>query len=336
MLGHELIVLGGSAGGVEALSHIVADLPADLPAAVCAVIHMPADGPALLVEVLARAGRMRTLRASDGMPIERGCFYVPPPDHHLLVELGHLRVVHGPKENGFRPAVDALFRTAARAYGPRVVGVILTGMLDDGTAGLLAIKRRGGVALVQDPYEALFPSMPQSALRYVVVDAVVPLAEIGPALVRLAYTPPGTEAVLASAPSHEPEVAPQSLPPDLRAHVQANVPLTCPECGGVLTESYDGELLRFHCLAGHSYSRESLVEQQSQALDYSLWSAYNALSERVLLAHRLMDDAATLGDKVSRRRFEALANQAQHQRDQISRAFTAGQELKDQKEEEGP
>ena len=325
MSGHELIVLGGSAGGIEALSQIIAALPADLPATVCAVIHVPADGPALLVEVLTRAGQMRVVRGVDGMPIERGCLYVPPPDHHLLVEPGCLRVVRGPKENGFRPSVDALFRTAARADGPQVVGVILTGMLDDGTAGLLAVKRRGGVTLVQNPDDALFPSMPRSALRYVTVDAVLALAEIAPALVRLAAASPEVGATLVSLPAAgaTADDAAGDLPPPATSVVA----LTCPDCGGVMAEAYDGELLRFHCPAGHRYSRESLVEQQSRALDYTLWSAYNALSERVMLAQRLMDDAEALGDTMGRRRFKALATQAQKQRDQISRAFTADQGL---------
>jgi two-component system chemotaxis response regulator CheB len=180
------------------------------------------------------------------------------------------------------------------------------------------------VALVQNPDDALSPSMPRSALRYVTVDAVLALAEIGPALVRLVYAPPEAGAAPdgAQALGGVPNVAGDLPPPEA-----STVALTCPDCGGVMAESYDGDLLRFHCPVGHSYSRESLVEQQSRALDYTLWSAYNALSERVMLAQRLMDDAELLGDKAGRRRFEALATQAQSQRDQISRAFTAGQGL---------
>src|SRR5437588_6269412 len=167
MPGHDVIVIGASAGGVEALMALTGTLPRDLPAAVFVVLHIPAQSPSLLPSILSRVGSLKVVHATDGAKIEHGCIYVAPPDHHILLERGKVRVVRGPKENRHRPAVDPLFRSAALAYGPRVVGVILTGSLDDGTAGLLAVKRRGGIAVVQDPNEALYSSMPLNALTHV-------------------------------------------------------------------------------------------------------------------------------------------------------------------------
>jgi len=185
MAGHDIIVVGASAGGVEALVEVVRRLPPGLPAAVFVVLHIPAQSPSLLPDILSRSGPLITSHPDDGEKIEHGRIYVAPPNHHLLVERGHVRVVLGPKENRHRPAVDPLFRSAALAYGPRVVGVVLTGALDDGTAGLLAVKRRGGIAVVQDPKDALYAGMPRSALENIVVDYTLPLSDIGPLLKRL-------------------------------------------------------------------------------------------------------------------------------------------------------
>jgi two-component system, chemotaxis family, protein-glutamate methylesterase/glutaminase len=184
---HDMIVIGASAGGVEALITVVGALPAGLPAAIFLAMHIPAQSPGLLPDILNRCGRLHAVHPVDGQAIQYRHIYVAPPDHHLLVEEGIVRVVRGPKENRHRPAIDPLFRSAVRTYGARVVGVILTGSMDDGTAGLMAIKRRGGKAIVQDPQDALFSSMPQSAIAHVEVDHVVPLSGVGPLLAKLAH-----------------------------------------------------------------------------------------------------------------------------------------------------
>src|SRR3954453_3569729 len=189
MPNHDIMIIGTSAGGLEASIAIISNLPADFPAALFVVTHMSPEEPSLLPDILSHRGLLPAVHVTEGMPIEPGRIYCATPDHHLLIEPGHIHSLRGMKENGFRPAIDATLRTAARAYGPRVVGVILTGMLDDGTAGLLAVKRRGGYAIVQDPDEALYPSMPRTARRYVAVDAVLRLADMAPTLVRLAHTP---------------------------------------------------------------------------------------------------------------------------------------------------
>jgi two-component system, chemotaxis family, protein-glutamate methylesterase/glutaminase len=305
---HDLIVIGASAGGVEALMEVARGLPPDLPAAVIVVLHLPAGSPSFLPQILARAGALPAEHARDGAPILAGRIYVAPPDHHLLVQPGVLSLSRGPQENRHRPAIDPLFRSAALAYGQRVVAVVLTGMLDDGTAGLAAVKRRGGVAVVQDPGSALFPSMPQQALAHVDVDVCVPLPSIAAALVRLAGTPvipaeqrpPSSDlkegvkvAEFAGTDPNEPE--PSAVP-----SVYA-----CPACHGVLFEIDEGTITRYRCRVGHAYSQGSLQASQDEAVEEALWTALRALEEKAGLARRLQARAE------GRRQFVAAAQFAE-------------------------
>jgi two-component system, chemotaxis family, protein-glutamate methylesterase/glutaminase len=188
---HDIVVVGASAGGVEALVGLASALPADLPAAVFVVLHLPATGTSALPDILSRHGPLPASHVKDGEPIENGRIFVASPDHHLLLRTGHVHLTRGPRENGHRPAVDTLFRSAAREYATRVIGVILSGALDDGTAGLLAIKSRGGVAVVQEAADALYPGMPGSALEHVQVDHVLAVASMGELLARLTTEPVG-------------------------------------------------------------------------------------------------------------------------------------------------
>ncbi|MEA2723494.1 MAG: two-component system, chemotaxis family, protein-glutamate methylesterase/glutaminase [Gemmatimonadales bacterium] len=210
MPGHDIIAVGFSAGGIEALARLVSALPRDLPASLFVVHHFPADRVSALPNILRRSGDLPAIHPAHGQRIERGLIYIAPPDRHLLIEGSRIHLTRGPRENGHRPAIDPLFRSAARAFGPRVVAVLLSGALDDGVAGLDAVKRRGGVTVVQDPGDALCPSMPRSAIQRVAVDHVVPSAELAPLLTLLATEPAATK----GAPSID-SVARDEEQPDL-------------------------------------------------------------------------------------------------------------------------
>lgn len=288
MAGHDIVVIGASAGGVEALAELFSQMPPDVPASFFVVLHVPERGTSVLPEILSRHGPLPARHPADGAVIEPGGVYVAPPGHHLLVKRGRVRVVRGPRENGARPAVDPLFRSAAAAYGPRVVAVVLSGTLDDGTAGLQTVKGRGGTAVVQDPEEALYAGMPRSAVENVPVDHVLTLARIAPLLVRLANTP-----VVETKGGGE-------VPDDIRDEIDAvemaprlvhagdhpGTPsgYTCPECHGALWEIQEGELVRFRCRVGHAYSVETLLSEQGTAMEAALWTALRALEERAALS----------------------------------------------------
>jgi two-component system chemotaxis response regulator CheB len=305
------------------------DLPADLPAAVMVVVHISANGTSVLPEILNRSGPLLAAHPRGGEAIECGRIYVAPPDHHLLVERGYLRLPRGPRENGHRPAVDALFRTAARAYGRRVVGVILSGTLDDGTAGLQAIKMRGGVAVVQDPAEALFSGMPRSAIENVEVDHVVPLSDIAPLLVRLAREE--VEGVDAEPVPRAMDQEANIVELDMDAVEGKDRPGTpssfaCPECGGVLWELHDGKLLRFRCRVGHAFSSDSLLSKQSDELEAALWTALRALEERVSLATRVAKHARERNQTAVARRFEERMQESRQHAEAIRRLLLNGDE----------
>lgn len=286
---HDIVVIGASAGGVEALSNVLAGFPRDLRAAVLVVLHV-ARGRSMLPEILSRAGRLPASHPEDGDPIEYGKVFVARPDHHLIVEPGKVRVVHGPTENGCRPAVDPLFRSAARAYGPRVIGVVLTGALDDGTAGLAAVKEAGGVAIVQDPEEAFAPSMPSSARAHVAVDHVLPVGEMGSLISKLTLEEIGSPPAKSTAPhvaAMESDLAAPSL-----ALQESDRPgkvsiFTCPECHGTLWEADERGIVRYRCRVGHVYSAESMLSAQTDSVDRALWTALRSLEERAALTHRL-------------------------------------------------
>jgi two-component system chemotaxis response regulator CheB len=238
--GHDIVVIGASAGGVEALTKLVERLPADLAASVFVVLHIPAQNPSFLPTILSRSGPLQAVHPGNGDIIQRGVIYVAPPDQHLLVEQGYIHLIRGPKENRHRPAIDPLFRSAAVAYGPRVVGVVLTGSLDDGTAGLVAIKRVGGIAVVQDPNEAFYPSMPLHALEHVHVDYKLPLSEIGPLIAQLASEPMAREEVNHVPEDMEVELKLTEMNVDALNHAKhAGTPsaFSCPECRDSLTVS---------------------------------------------------------------------------------------------------
>ncbi|MBW3570461.1 MAG: chemotaxis protein CheB [Gemmatimonadetes bacterium] len=285
----DIVVIGASAGGVEAVAALVEALPRDLSAAVFIVVHFPPHSTSVLPRIITRRGGMTAMHPEDGTPIELGCVYVAPPDRHLIVEQGHVRLVRGPRENGARPALDPLFRSAARAYGARVIGVVLTGNLDDGTAGLMAVKSAGGLAVVQHPDDALYAGMPSSALRHVQADHVAPLGEIPAILVQRVGEQVEQKGAGAVARQQNREVEVSEMNPAALEAPRDGAPsgYVCPECTGALWETDEGGLPRFRCRVGHAYSFESLLAEQGSAMDAALWAAYRALEERAALTARM-------------------------------------------------
>jgi two-component system, chemotaxis family, protein-glutamate methylesterase/glutaminase len=312
----DIVVVGASAGGVEALSRLVGQLPEDFPASVFVVLHLAAGHRSVLPEILTRAGRLRAVHPRDGDAVERGRIYVAPSDRHLVVEDGRVRLVHGPRENNHRPAVDTLFRSAAQAYGPRVVGVVLTGALDCGTAGLRAIKQRGGLAVVQDPKEAFCPDMPRSAMEFVKVDHCVALEEMGALLGQLVSTQVDLQAAPAPSARLKEEVEAVSggehVKRDPKATGEPSL-YSCPDCGGVLFEMDEAGWLHYRCRVGHGYTAKSLSVQQQTALDGALWAALRALEESASLSRRMARNARERNHTLTAQRYEERAKATEEQ-----------------------
>jgi two-component system chemotaxis response regulator CheB len=290
---------------------------------VCIVLHIPADSPSLLAHILNREGTLPAKNAENGEAPLPGHVYVAPPDRHMLIgDDGRFHVARGPRENRHRPAVDPLFRSAALQYGNRAVGVILSGTLDDGTAGLLAIKQRGGITVIQDPKEALYPSMPLSAQQHVEIDHCLRLESIPALLTR----------ILEQAPSEEEREIPPNLIMETRmAELDQSALETddrpgrpsaysCPDCGGVLWEIQEGEYDRFCCRVGHAYSPETMLGAQEEVLEDALWTAVKTLEESARLSHRLASTERERGHDWLAQRFEEKERDARH-RVEVIRKF---------------
>jgi two-component system chemotaxis response regulator CheB len=294
----DIVVVGASAGGVEALDRLVRGLPSELPAALLVVLHMPAGGRSVLPAILARAGGLPATVPQDGERPDRGHIYVAPPDRHLLLVGQKMRLTGGPRENGHRPAIDPLFRSAARSYGRRVVAIVLSGNLDDGAAGSRLVKERGGTVLVQDPADALYPDMPASAAAVTDVDASAPIAEMAARICAVLDHPVPADggAEVTREEREEEDLAAAELALDGQP-----TELSCPECGGPLWERSEGPLVRFACRVGHVFSPESLIEQHGKELERALWSAQRNLEERADLYRRMA--RRTSGKSVLQKRF---------------------------------
>lgn len=296
MSNRDIIVIGGSAGATAALQQILGRFPLDLPAAVFVVLHIPAQGIGILSTVASAAGKLPVRQARDGMVIENGNIYLAAPDHHLLIHDNHVRLGRGPRENMARPAIDPLFRSAALQFGPRVIGVILSGFLSDGAAGLNAIKRCGGITLVQDPRDAISNEMPLRALEETTVDLCVSGARMGDVLADLARESPG--AVLPTPPELRLEVeiaAGERLGTERLTGIAEPAALTCPSCGGVLSAMKGDHPLRFRCQVGHAYTADALAKSQEGRVDEALRVALRIIEERAELVHRMAIDARQSG-----------------------------------------
>lgn len=324
---HDIIVSGASSGGLEALQTVVGGLPPDLRAAVFVVWHMAPNSEGVLPRVLQRVTSLPTAHAKSGELIVPGRIYVAPPDHHLLLEGGRVNLTRGPKENRFRPAVDPLFRSAANAYGARVIGVILTGALDDGTGGLWTIKSRGGLAVVQDPTDAEVASMPEAAIRAVEVDHVVPVDQIATLL-----------ACLSRGPQHGREAsAPEDADmTEIDLHLAAaregptmgslafgdQSPFACPECHGALSVFEAADMMRFRCRTGHVFSADDLLAAITHDVEKSLYRALRAIDERVGLLNHLGDHLAEKNQAALAAHYFLEAQEAEAGARLVRRAFT--------------
>jgi two-component system chemotaxis response regulator CheB len=304
----DVVVVGASAGGVEALRTMVAGLPADLRASVLVVLHMPAGGTSALPAILNRVGTLPATVARNGEPLEYGRIYVSRPDHHLLVMGNSVALSHGPTENGHRPAINALFRSAAIARGASVTGVLLSGVLDDGVAGLHAIVGRGGRVVVQDPDDALYRSMPDHALRAVTPDHVVPAFEIGDVLGKISTE--NAEPANHIAPEllrWENEIASAGWTPEGAETVGTPSEFSCPDCQGVLSDIDRGR--RYRCRVGHAWTSEALLAAQGSALERALWTALRTLEEKTALTLRMAQHARERGNQAIAGRYDQLARE---------------------------
>jgi two-component system chemotaxis response regulator CheB len=307
----DVVVVGASAGGVEALAELVARLPVDFPGRVLVVLHVPPNGTSALPQILSRVGPLPARHARTGDRLEPGHILVAPPGQHLIVYDEAVTLSQGPTENGHRPSVDVLFRTAATSLGGRVIGVILSGALDDGAAGMLAVKLRGGLALVQDPAEALHPSMPISAMAATEADDVLPVKAIADRLTELvreeaAPAPPVSELMRL-------EAAVAGLDPSAVGNTElAAEPSgwSCPDCNGTLFEISEGGLTRFRCRVGHAWSAAGLVAQQSSSMEAALWVALRTLEEKASLTEDLGRKAQLRGHRLSATQFSQESDEA--------------------------
>jgi two-component system chemotaxis response regulator CheB len=272
------VAVAASAGGVEALSSFTRSLPAELAAVVLVVLHIPPGGPSVLPKILTRVGTLPARHPADGDPLTPGVILVAPPDRHMLVSQGKIRLVAGARENGHRPAADVLMRSVAQSFGPRCAGVVLSGTMDDGTAGLRAVGAAGGLTLVQDPEEAAFPGMPSAAIDDAAPQFVGPVATLADRicewLARLDKVPL--------------EKITTSTEPAQAGHPGRLTPLTCPECGGTLWHHDDYGTQSYRCRVGHTFSADNLMLGKQTAIETALWAAIVALDERAELARRVV------------------------------------------------
>ncbi len=311
----DIVVIGASAGGIEAVRLLLAELPHDLRASVFVVIHTPPFENDRLPSVLGRQSPLEIAYAQDGQKFHPGCIYVAPPDHHIILEGERMLVRRGPKENRFRPSVDALFRSAAYVHGNRVIGVVMSGALDDGTSGLWSIKRLGGIAMAQSPGDSLHPEMPRSAIEQVEIDHVGTAQELGALIARLVG-----EVVPAPQPLGEAELGLLGIEIDIAASGGAFdkgilawgdiAPFTCPDCHGSLVRLREGRLLRFRCNTGHAFTPRALLAGISESVGTTLGEAARGLEEETQLLEYLSEHFKNAGNEVAARQFLDTAHAA--------------------------
>jgi len=320
MANRDLVVIGASAGGIEALQQLLRALPKNLDAAVLIVLHTSSHAGSMLPQIMRRASKLPAIHPEDKTRIEKGTVYIAPPNQHMIVEGDRIRIIQGPRENLHRPAIDPLFRSAAASWGRRVIGVILTGLLDDGTVGLMVVRTRGGEAIVQDPDTAMFQAMPKSALEQVPDAHVLPLEEISGNIVRLSREEIPEQTITYPSPNGKAEKETRITELNMSEienedRIGQPSPFACPDCGGVLWELEDNGFLRFRCRVGHAFTARNLGAEQRHAVETALWSALRALEESASLYRRMAEKASDAShDKTAETYEERAANTTENAR----------------------
>ena len=329
----QCIVIGASAGGLQPLREVVSRLPAGFSVPIFVAMHVPAYQPSHLPEILSWTGLLPALHPEDNRRTEPGFIYIAPPDHHLLIDNGSIAVKRGPKENGFRPSIDALFRSAAYSYGPGVIGVVLSGALNDGASGLWSIKRLGGIAIVQEPNQAAYPSMPRSALEYIEADYKVPSIEIASLLIQL--TQKQSESVEMIGDGANEDANRMAIETQIAAGV--NLPektvlglgelsqFTCPECRGALVRIKEGGMLRFRCHTGHGFSADALLEGLMETVSGLIWQTTRGFQEASMLLEHMGQHLRENGEVATAKRFLAKARELNQQASRFQQ-MAVGQE----------
>jgi two-component system chemotaxis response regulator CheB len=308
---HDIIVIGGSAGALDPLRRMVAELPSELAASLFVVLHRPAYLDDMLRNLLSGSSKLPVRMPSDGEELESGTVYIAPPDHHLILKEDYMRLTRGPRENQWRPAIDVLFRSAAVVYGPRVVGVILSGALDDGSAGLAAVKRCGGIAIVQAPADAAVSEMPGSAIRNASVDHIVPAQQLAPIIQRIAGQPSAPAQEIPAELLLEAQIAEgRRTSVDLQNSLGELTPFTCVDCGGPLWRQR-GDGLRFRCLTGHALSAHSLERGLDQNLEAAIWAAIRQFEQRTNLQRAMAEGEERKGRSIVASNYRDRASEAQ-------------------------
>lgn len=308
-----IIVIGASTGGFEAFKKIIKDLPGNFSASIFIVWHMSPDVRGILPEVLNRESKIFAANAYNNEEIKPNRIYVAPPDHHLIIKESRVIISHGPRENRFRPAVDPLFRSAAFHYRNRVIGIILSGGLDDGTAGLWAVKHHGGIAVVQNPLDAEVSSMPESALQKVNVDYVVPVNEMAELLVRLINEPVAENNIVMHDEQTKKEIDIATEESGMQNGVlkfDELTPYSCPECHGVLSRLHNDNIVRYRCHTGHAYSANALLTSITEKIEEGLYSALRGMEESVMLLNHLGDHFAEANEPKLAATYFRKANEA--------------------------
>lgn len=324
----DIVAIGGSLGSTPVLRRILSGLPADLPATVLVTTHLPSNSSGYLSGALEATSALPITEAVDGQPLERGRVYVAPPNRHLLVTNGAVLLGTGPRENMARPAIDPLFRSAALAFGPRVIGLVLTGLLNDGADGLHAIKAAGGLAVVQHPLDAEAPDMPRAALEAVEVDHVGRVGDLAGLVAGLVGTPAGPAGPPLRDLELEVEIAAgRRLGSQRLGRIARPVALTCPHCHGVLSEVTEPGPLRYRCQIGHAFTAEAVISAQEEGIEEAVRIAMRMMEERTELVGRMAREARSAGRNAIAELYEARAAEYADYAATLRRAASRGLQL---------